>query len=98
VDAVSAVLEPTYTTQLPTPLPPPGDVVVLHNAHGHGVHQGVALVGVFKIDLAAHCGHTEAVTVVGNAVHHALQQVLHLRTARVAKAQGVQRRHGRAPW
>ncbi len=69
------------------------DLVGVREAHGHGVHQDVAVIALVEIGLAADRRHAHAIAIAANAGGDAGDQLAGLGVLGVAKAQRVHQRH-----
>ena len=73
------------------------DLLGLHQAKGHGIHQRIAGIGRIKSHLATHRRHPNAVAVMGNAGHNAFHQANVGGILKWAEAQSVQQRDRTGP-
>ena len=60
------------------------------DADRHRVDQRVAVVGGMEVDLAADCGHADAVAVAADAAHHAIDDAAGAGCGGIAEAQRVE--------
>ena len=70
------------------------DFIGFKDAHGHCVHQRIYLVTRVEKDLAANDGHTEAVAVIADALHNALEQPFGAGVLEVPEPQAVELGNG----
>ncbi len=73
------------------------DLVGVGEARGKGVDEDIAIVAGVELDLAGHGRHAEGIAVATDAGDDARHQVPGLFMRRIAEAQRVHRRDGRAP-
>ncbi len=71
-----------------------GYLAVFHDAHCHGIHQGIALVGIFKVYLSTHGGNAKAIAIIRYPMHRLAKQIAHLVFIRIAKTQGIESSYG----
>ena len=69
-------------------------LVAVHDAEAEHVHQRIAFVGFVKIDFAAHGGNAHAISVMGNAGHHAAHKPPDHRAFKTAETERVHEKHG----
>ena len=75
-----------------------GDLLMLEDAEAEDIDEGISRVAVVEIDLAADGRDADAISVVGDAIHHACEEAavgggLLGVTPNVAEAEGIHREH-----
>ena len=69
------------------------NLVLIGQAHGHGIDEDVAVIAGVEIGLAAHGGHADAIAIAADAGDDAGDQVRGLGMVRRAEAQRIHQRH-----